>query len=195
MRRVAELDSLRGLAALTIIVYHLWFMHVPQLSTAVDLFFVLSGFLITTIILDNEATEGFLVTFYVRRSLRIWPIYYLSLLALVLLNPFLPTPEPMDGLPYYLTYTQKLPLYWAGVEPPFSSAFEHTWTLAVEEQFYLLWPALVCLLGRRWLVPLGLALVASARLGQRPVTEGCGSPAPHLALRWSWPWADCWRCC
>jgi peptidoglycan/LPS O-acetylase OafA/YrhL len=162
MRRVTELDSLRGLAALTIIFYHLWFMHVPQLGTAVDLFFVLSGFLITTIILDNAATEGFLVTFYVRRSLRIWPIYYLSLLALVVLNPFLPTPEPMDGLPYYLTYTQMLPLYWSGVEPPFSRAFEHTWTLAIEEQFYLLWPALVCLLGRRRLIPLALALVVSA---------------------------------
>jgi peptidoglycan/LPS O-acetylase OafA/YrhL len=162
MRRVTELDSIRGLAALAILFYHLWFVNVTLLGTAVDLFFVLSGYLITTIILDNQATDGFLVTFYVRRSLRIWPIYYLSLLALVALNPFLSAPARLDGLPYYLTYTQKLPHYWSGVEPPFIPAFRHTWTLAIEEQFYLLWPALVCLLGRRCLVPLAVVLVVVA---------------------------------
>jgi peptidoglycan/LPS O-acetylase OafA/YrhL len=167
MRRVGELDSLRGLAALAIVAYHLWFTNVALLGSAVDLFFVLSGYLITTIILTNQATEGFLITFYVRRSLRIWPIYYVSLLALVLLNPLLPAPARLDGLPYYLTYTQKLPHYWLGIEPPFSPAFQHTWTLAIEEQFYVLWPALICLLGRRWLVPLagGLVLVALSARG------------------------------
>ena len=86
MQRVKELDSIRGLAALTIVIYHLWFPAVGVFGLAVDLFFVLSGYLITTIILDNALTEGFLFSFYVRRSLRIWPVYYLTLAAVVLMQ-------------------------------------------------------------------------------------------------------------
>jgi peptidoglycan/LPS O-acetylase OafA/YrhL len=162
MRRVKELDSIRGLAALSILAYHLWFLNIALFGTAVDLFFVLSGYLITTIILDNQMTERFIVTFYIRRSLRIWPIYYLSLFALVALNPLLPTPGSLDGLPYYLTYTQKITSYWFGHEPAFIPAFRHTWTLAIEEQFYLIWPALIFVLGRRWLAPLSLSLILAA---------------------------------
>jgi peptidoglycan/LPS O-acetylase OafA/YrhL len=161
MRRVIELDSLRGLAALMIVFYHLWFLTITALGTAVDLFFVLSGYLITTIILEHQGTPGFLVNFYVRRSLRIWPIYYLALLAVVVLNPFLHAPARLDGLPYYLTYTQKMPHYWSGIEPAFSPAFFHTWSLAIEEQFYVIWPALLCLLGRQCLVPLVGAFVVT----------------------------------
>ena len=60
-KRVKELDSIRGLAALAIVIYHLWFPAVGVFGLAVDLFFVLSGYLITTIILDNALTEGFLL--------------------------------------------------------------------------------------------------------------------------------------
>ena len=86
MQRVKELDSIRGLAALAIVIYHLWFPAVAAFGLAVDLFFVLSGYLITTIILDNALTEGFLLSFYARRSLRIWPVYYLTLSAVVLIQ-------------------------------------------------------------------------------------------------------------
>jgi peptidoglycan/LPS O-acetylase OafA/YrhL len=68
MQRIKELDSIRGLAALIIVIFHLWFPAVGVLGFAVDLFFVLSGYLITVIILDNALTEGFLFSFYARSS-------------------------------------------------------------------------------------------------------------------------------
>ena len=76
--------------------------------------------------------------------MRIWPIYYLMFPALFVINPLLPHPQPLDGLPYYLTYTQFIQGYWSGTLPPFSLLFRHTWTLAIEEQFYVFWPLLVC---------------------------------------------------
>ena len=81
MRRIKELDSIRGLAALAIVFFHLWRHALSILGTAVDLFFVLSGYLITTIILTNALNDHFLFSFYMRRGLRIWPIYYLTLLG------------------------------------------------------------------------------------------------------------------
>jgi peptidoglycan/LPS O-acetylase OafA/YrhL len=161
MRRVAELDSIRGLAALSILIYHLR----PEISfgwTRVDLFLVLSGYLVTSIILKYHATRGFLPVFFARRAIRIWPVYFLVLLAVVVVNPLLPNPFPMDGLPYYLTFTQNVPRYWSRTIPPFNHFFSHTWTLAVEEQFYLVWPAVVCLAGRRRLIPLAGALAAAS---------------------------------
>ena len=110
--------------------------------TAVDLFFVISGYLITTILLRGRSTPGALANFYARRSLRIWPIYYLALAAFLVANALIGHPYPTDGLPYYLTYTQNVPRYWGGVVPPFCKAFAHCWSLSVEEQFYLIWPAL-----------------------------------------------------
>jgi peptidoglycan/LPS O-acetylase OafA/YrhL len=169
-RRFLELDGLRGLAALAVVGYHLkreWF---PYGWAAVDLFFVLSGFLITSIILRDGHHPGFLRRFYLRRGLRIWPIYYLTILALILANALrlLPVRCHWAGLWPYLTYTQNLPDYWGGRSPVLHPWLRHTWTLAIEEQFYLLWPALVLLAGRRRVVPLALAcLVATvaARLG------------------------------
>jgi peptidoglycan/LPS O-acetylase OafA/YrhL len=161
MRRVIELDAIRGLAALSILIYHLH----PEISfgwTRVDLFLVLSGYLVTSIILKYHETPGFLTRFAVRRAIRIWPVYFLALLALVAINPLLPEPFPMDGLPYFLTFTQNLPYFWSDAGPPFNHYFYHTWTLALEEQFYLFWPALVCLVGRKRLIPVALSLAAAS---------------------------------
>jgi peptidoglycan/LPS O-acetylase OafA/YrhL len=156
MRRIAELDALRGIAAIVIVVFHLRFVDgAPVLGTAVDLFFVLSGYLITTIILDQRRSPGFFKTFYARRALRIWPIYYLALVACVALNPLLARPEPLAGFWQAFAYLQNVPGYWHGESPPFSRLFSHSWTLAIEEQFYLLWPLAVVLAGRkrlRWAI-------------------------------------------
>lgn len=162
MQRVKELDSIRGLAALTIVIYHLWFPAVGVFVLAVDLFFVLSGYLITTIILDNALMEGFLFSFYVRRSLRIWPVYYLTLAAVVLINGFLPAPGNLGDLPLYITYTQEVAHSWMGREPTFPLAFRHTWSLAIEEQFYIFWPVMIWIVGRRGLPAMALAVVGVA---------------------------------
>jgi peptidoglycan/LPS O-acetylase OafA/YrhL len=165
VRRIAELDALRGLAALAILVFHLDPAAFPFGWTGVDLFFVLSGYLITAIILRHRAEPGFLPTFYVRRGLRIWPIYYLTLGVLVAINPWLPRPYRLDALPYYLLYLQNTPMYRGETVPAFNQAFEHTWTLALEEQFYMIWPALLLLVPRGWiaracLATAGLSIVA-----------------------------------
>jgi len=165
MRRIPELDSLRGLAALAIMAFHL---NPPAFApgwTGVDLFFVLSGYLITGIILRHGEERGFLKAFYARRGLRIWPIYYITLGVLVLANPYLPKPYSLESVPYYATYTQNVPLYWKGTAPSLPT-FDHTWTLALEEQFYILWPALLLLSGRKRVVPVCLATIALAYMAR-----------------------------
>lgn len=162
MRRVRELDAVRGLAALCIVVYHFRASWLPFGWGAVDLFFVLSGFLITSIIQKHGGSDGFLAAFYVRRGLRIWPIYYLSVFILVLLGPWLIRPNNLAGLPYSLVYLQNLPHYWGGPSGDFTWYLKHTWTLAIEEQFYLIWPPLVILAGKRRLPALaGMAICVS----------------------------------
>lgn len=162
MRRVRELDALRGLAALAIVIYHFWSQVLPFGWAAVDLFFALSGFLITGIILRYFEAPGFLTTFYLRRGLRIWPIYYLSILALLAGAPWLPRPVDPAGLPYVLTYTQYLPRYWGGADVDFTWYLRHTWTLAIEEQFYLVWPLLLMAVGRRRLPFVALGVLAGS---------------------------------
>ncbi len=162
MPRVKELDSIRGLAAIAIVVYHLWLIQVTLLGAAVDLFFVLSGYLITSILLSHPPSERFLLAFYARRGLRIWPIYYLSLFFLVAVNPFVSVPGRLEGLPYFLTFSQGLPYYWADDPPAFITAFRHTWSLAIEEQFYVVWPAALWLLGKKRLSWAAAALVVLA---------------------------------
>jgi peptidoglycan/LPS O-acetylase OafA/YrhL len=152
MRRIAELDGLRGLAAVTVVAYHIFMYHLPWGWAGVDVFFVLSGYLITAIALQNGGSWGFLPAFYARRGLRIWPIYYLLIMILALRGL-----DNVAALPYYLTYTQQVPCY-RGYEMPPWLLMQHTWTLALEEQFYLIWPVLVLLAGRRWTGPLALTL-------------------------------------
>ena len=159
MRRVPELDALRGLAALAIVVFHLSPKGFFFGWVGIHLFFVLSGYLITGIILKYKGRKHFTLNFYARRSLRIWPIYYVALAVVVAMNLALPHRFPWGWLPYYLTYTQNIPYYW-GVKPPHAHpALLHTWTLAIEEQFYLLWPPLVSWSGRRFLIPLAAGVV------------------------------------
>ncbi len=158
MKRIPELDSLRGLAAIAIVAFHL---NPPAFFagwTGVDLFFVLSGYLISGIILRHGSEKGFLLRFYMRRGLRIWPIYYLALGILVALIFIMPKPLSLNSLWYYLTYTQNVPFYWANTAPTLKP-FDHTWTLALEEQFYIVWPALVLLVGNKRVIPLCLATI------------------------------------
>jgi peptidoglycan/LPS O-acetylase OafA/YrhL len=175
MRRIPELDAVRGIAAVVIIFFH-WRFHLPFLNTAVDLFFVLSGYLITTILLETARARHAVRTFYARRALRILPIYYLTFAVFLALNRVFPRPHPLDALPYFLTYTQYIQGYWGGASPPFSRAFGHTWTLAIEEQFYLVWPLVVRATGRTGVLILSLPLLAM------PTALRFAGMDPHLLL-------------
>lgn len=124
----------------------------------VDLFFAVSGFLITSLLLQAARSPGGrgkdLGRFWVRRTLRIFPLYYLVLGAFVLHALFVRAPGPardyfLHSIPYYATYTSNWFLYEA-VDHPIVFAF--AWSLATEEQFYVVWPPIVRL-ARGHLVP------------------------------------------
>ena len=166
MKRIPELDGLRAIAAAVILGFHLSPPSFPPGWTGVDLFFVISGYLITTILISRPITGRSLLSFYARRALRIWPIYYLGLAFIVLVNPWIPQPYALEALPYYLTYTQNIWHYWGVKSVPFNPAYDHTWTLALEEQYYLVWPLLLALVPRRLLPWLCLATAGVAYLGR-----------------------------
>jgi peptidoglycan/LPS O-acetylase OafA/YrhL len=140
------LDGLRGIAILLVVFYHNFgFINYFFFGwLGVDLFFVLSGFLITNILLKTKDSTDYLRNFYVRRILRIFPLYYFTLILFLLIVPSLNVNAP--GLDYYVqnqvwlwTYFQN----WLFIfHPPPSSTniLTHFWSLAVEEQFYLVWP-------------------------------------------------------
>ncbi|MGQ0739288.1 MAG: acyltransferase family protein [Bacteroidota bacterium] len=145
------LDGLRGVAILLVVLLHNFgFMNYFFFGwLGVDLFFVLSGFLITDILLNTVGQPGFLRNFYMRRILRIFPLFYLTLIiCLLILSNIKSLGLNMDyytGNQFWLwTYLQN----WLYVfkEPYGDKMLLHTWSLAVEEQFYLLWPLLILLL-------------------------------------------------
>ena len=163
MKRIVELDGIRGIAAPGIVTYHtgLWWhwRHTrfigSYLLMFVDVFFVLSGYLITSIIVDQSAGTGslsFLKSFYVRRILRIWPAYYLSLFVLFAWGvPLCGEVFPPSWKAYYLTFTQCIECYRGGPVRREYIPFGQSWSIAVEEQFYLIWPLTVLAFGRRLL--------------------------------------------
>jgi len=171
------LDGVRGLAILMVIVSHgfesnhqsggLLVRFLGDLFYygffGVDLFFVLSGFLITGILFDSLQDEGFFRKFYMRRALRIFPLYYVVLLVCFLLTPVLHLHWGDMGWLLVL-YLQNLhPAVISQFSPGAGIGLYHFWSLAIEEQFYLVWPALVFLLrGRRAILTATLAGSAAA---------------------------------
>lgn len=149
LQHIVELDAVRGIAAIAVVYCHLprgfWFG-----ETSVDLFFVLSGFLISRVILQGRHQEGFLRSFFARRALRIFPPYYLTLVTCVLLNIARSHPQSMDGLLNYFLYLQNVEFYWGQTPAAPGIPIGHTWTLAIEEQYYLIWPGLLLLLRGSW---------------------------------------------
>jgi peptidoglycan/LPS O-acetylase OafA/YrhL len=166
MRRMSELDAVRGMAALSIVIYHLWFPKWFHGWTRVDLFFVLSGYLLTERWLRKSGSPGFFRELILRRSLRICPAYLAALAGLLACRALAANRFPLDGLPYYLTFTQNCHAWWNGAVPPFSPRFFHTWSLALDVQFYVLWLVLLVCGGRRLLIPAAISLVAIAVVGR-----------------------------
>jgi peptidoglycan/LPS O-acetylase OafA/YrhL len=191
MNRIKELDGIRGLAVLMVLIYHYFNLLSFPLAiegsllvrvhnfthwfwSGVDLFFVLSGFLIGGIIIDNRESKNFLKVFYIRRALRILPAYSLLLIAYFVLRSEL-DPARFGQLFYgnasvfpdwsYFTFTQNIFLGLAFATHRDSNIFlGPTWSLAVEEQFYLVVPFCLMVIPRRsWTTMLiGLAILALA---------------------------------
>ncbi len=187
-KRIPELDGLRGIAILSVLVYH-YFAEQGQVSpstisyysqrlvqmgwSGVDLFFVLSGFLIGGILLSHRESPNYYRTFYIRRFFRIVPIYFLWITAYVLIATFgynfilrhsnsgvLAHPD-FAVYQHYL-FLQNLYLFpYAGIA---GAWFSHLWSLAVEEQFYLFSPLVIRLVSGRVLKGLLFIAIVGAPL-------------------------------
>jgi peptidoglycan/LPS O-acetylase OafA/YrhL len=124
------------------------YINVAALWTSIDLLFALSGLLITGILIETKDDPQYFKKFYMRRVLRIFPLYYLLILLFVIFIFFI-TKHPADyayfrsNIIYFLTYTQNWYFIHAGMPP--SGHVNHTWSLAIDEQIYLVWPLLVWL--------------------------------------------------
>jgi len=155
-----NLDGVRAIAALMVVVFHFFRDLTPDTQflsivkdisyfgqTGVTLFFVLSGFLITRILIYTKETEGFFKNFYLRRTLRIFPLYYLFLLIWFFIAPLIITMEPTTFSQqfYYYSYLQNFArtFDWDVAGPT------HFWSLSVEEHFYLFWPFMVFFLSKK----------------------------------------------
>lgn len=180
---IPELQGLRGIAVLAVVFYH---CH-PRLEgttlyyaslwgwAGVNLFFALSGFLITSILLEQRSKPQYFRNFYGRRALRIWPVYVLVLVICYWQSRWFVGPGPLEAIkaaPWlaYIFFVQNL------FQIALPSAIGPTWSLAIEEQYYFLWAPLVRFLRRPWM----LAGVLTAAL--------LGSPLLRLAnLAWITP--------
>ena len=180
---IPQFDCLRGVAVLMVLISHSGFLellpHAGMLKYpgygALDSYFVLSGFLITGILLDSKGSEHYFRNFYVRRAVRIWPLYYLVLFLVFVIEPlFMPATRPTVASiwPAFTFYVQNLIYHGAY---PFGLAA--TWSLAVEEQFYITWPLLVFFLKKRtlavFLVFLFVAVGGSMRSRCRSRASTC----------------------
>lgn len=129
-----------------------------------DLFFVLSGFLITNILLNTVNKPGYFKNFYAKRILRIFPLYYLSLIVFLILLPLINN-FPLDFSFYidhqwwFWTYLQNWFLIFHNVGNT-TTAIQHYWSLAVEEQFYIVWPLVIFLIRRpKWLLIISVIML------------------------------------
>ncbi|MBE7175235.1 MAG: acyltransferase [Mucilaginibacter polytrichastri] len=169
-RHIPYLDGIRGMAILLVLIFHCF--DVFRVAVAgwigVDLFFVLSGFLITGILLRAKNQDHYFRNFLVRRSLRIFPLYYLFLFLFFFAIPSL-FPLLLGDLRYYqqhtvwfLFYAQNWLYSFDGF--PQSYMFHHLWSLAIEEQFYIFWPLIIYLLSYKNVVRLSIVLIVLANI-------------------------------
>lgn len=204
--RVPELDGLRGLAILLVLIWHYIAASLrPGLTPAalplllllsntwsgVDLFFVLSGFLIGGILMDNRDSPNYFKAFYTRRVCRIVPIYYVWLLMVLVVlgaafaaqstsvRQLFASPKPAWS---YFTFTQNILMAIAGEYG--APALSATWSLAIEEQFYLILPLLVHFTAPRRLPQLLLVAIVAAPVLRivAYVTSGLSEVPPYVLM-------------
>lgn len=176
--RVPSLDGVRGLAIALVVIYHT--TNLPLVTTVdhvwsrlsmlgwsgVTLFFVLSGYLITGILFDAKGDRHFFRNFYARRTVRIFPLYYGVVFFSLVLLPHIPHPK----MQRFGQVTGEEWWYWTYLSNFLVAKYERfrhgildvSWSLSIEEQFYLVWPFVVLLLNRRRLMWLCGLLIAGA---------------------------------
>jgi peptidoglycan/LPS O-acetylase OafA/YrhL len=192
-RHVPALDGLRGVAVLLVLFFHFTMFgrlrglaarsqgaegligsRVAELAMSawigVDLFFVLSGYLITTILLEEKGRAGFFRRFYGRRAARILPLYYAFLAGYAAFMAILGSPAKLRTLGWPLLFGTNIALGLFG-DGAIPHEIQHLWSLAIEEQFYLLFPVLVAVTSRgtlRWVCVLGVLVALAFRIVVRP---------------------------
>ena len=152
---IHSFDGLRAIAVTLVILFHFGRLSFIELNfeigwVGVQFFFVLSGFLITTILLSQKKSKftSYLLNFYGRRTLRIFPLYFGFLILIVIL--FYLTHEPADftrSAAYLFTYTYNYSVL--SPEWTITRLYVHLWSLSVEEQFYLIWPFVIYFLSEK----------------------------------------------
>lgn len=193
MERIKELDGLRALAILLVVAWHYlgagggpdsvpWRIFIVG-RTGVDLFFVLSGYLITGILLTNANSPNYFSAFYGRRSLRILPIYAVMLLIYLIGRQFRGSAPVLFGgpLPWW-SYVIGLQNVWMTIEQNYGASWlAATWSLAIEEQFYLIFPLVIYLAPPPALPRLLMALLVLCPLG-RIIAYGLGDRFGYYVL-------------
>lgn len=190
-RYIRALDGLRAISAALVVTWHtrdepLRFL---QGERGVTVFFVLSGFLITMLALREEERVGQLSVkgFFIRRAFRIFPLYYVVLVGYVVVVYFFDSGKWGDftqALPYYSLYLSEVPLLFEEIEAPFN----HSWSLGIEEKFYLVWPFLAFVVmarksGRLLMATgLGLALLAGGVLLADSAAYSLLEPYGHILV-------------
>jgi peptidoglycan/LPS O-acetylase OafA/YrhL len=194
--RYTRLDGLRGIAISAVMLYHLAIYNSPDPIarvyttftamgwSGVDLFFVLSGFLITGILLRQRGSSNYFRAFYARRVLRIFPLYYAFLALFLIVFPWLTVQSEGFWSPDADRSSIWYWLYLSNIHVSLTGKYHHyflgvTWTLAIEEQFYLIWPLVVYLCPPRRLAWVCASLVLGALLF-RGFAVHAGASGPFL---------------
>jgi peptidoglycan/LPS O-acetylase OafA/YrhL len=188
---VRALDGIRGLAVILIYVYHVsmfFSAHTPSATllhriaarcwVGVDLFFVLSGYLITGVLLRAKNADNYYQVFYARRVLRILPLYYVVMFASMLVAHDWP---PIKYQAWFWFNLSNLPTAFTPALIPYLA---HYWSLAIEEQFYLLWPAVVRKVSETVLIRICIgALIGSFVLRNLPIVLAWNQRWPNFVYR------------
>lgn len=190
--RVGELDGVRALAILMVVAWHyLGITGGPESTqwrvfrigaSGVDLFFVLSGYLITKILLTNAGASNYFSTFYLRRSFRIFPIYFAMVAIYLVGRQFDGVKVLFDGTVPWWSYILGIQNVWMAIQQTFGATWlGATWSLAVEEQFYLVFPLVVYLTPPRMLSWILVALLVLCPIG-RMIDFGLGDQFGYYVL-------------